>query len=119
MIEKENVTWDEEIKSYGDTGLFWKINSASQNVIFIKDCLYFYRQDNPNSTVNNVATKVPFLFQQFKLIRSNLIEQNKFERYKGYFYKQMFEKYFWAIEKLTHLRDESVYEVIQKGGSRF
>lgn len=48
MIEKENVTWDEEIKSYGDTGLFWKINSASQNVIFIKDCLYFYRQDNPN-----------------------------------------------------------------------
>lgn len=114
MIEKENVTWDEEIKSYGDTGLFWKINSASQNVIFIKDCLYFYRQDNPNSTVNNVATKVPFLFQQFKLIRSNLIEQNKFERYKGYFYKQMFEKYFWAIEKLTHLRDESVYEVIQK-----
>ena len=26
----------------------------------------------------------------------------------------MFEKYFWAIEKLTHLRDESVYEVIQK-----
>ena len=36
MIEKENVTWDEEIKSYGDTGLFWKINSASQNVILLK-----------------------------------------------------------------------------------
>lgn len=26
MIEKENVIWDEEIKSYGDIGLFWKIN---------------------------------------------------------------------------------------------
>ena len=54
-------------------------------LFLLKIVLYFYRQDNPNSTVNNVATKVPFLFQQFKLIRSNLIEQNKFERYKGYF----------------------------------
>lgn len=67
-LTENNVTWDEEIKSYGDTGLFWKVNSAANNVVFIKESLYYYRQDNPNSTINNISTKAQYLFKQFKLI---------------------------------------------------
>lgn len=113
------VKWDEEIKSYGDTGLFWKVNAAAKNVVFIKDALYYYRQDNPNSTVNNVGTKAGYLFDQFKLIRLSLIEQNNFSRFKKQFYEQMFEKYFWVVEKLTGFRDKNISKVMAEIASDF
>ncbi|WP_271328066.1 MULTISPECIES: glycosyltransferase family 2 protein [Lactococcus] len=119
MIEKNNIAWDESVKSYGDTGLFWKINISARDMVFIKDPLYFYRQDNPNSTVNNIGKKVEFLIQQFRLIRAQLIEKGALEKYLYKFYKQMFEKYFWAIEKMTHARDERVLDVLKEMSEDF
>lgn len=114
MMDEKKIFWDESIKSYGDTGLFWKVNTAAKNIVFIKESLYFYRQDNPNSTVNNISTKVNYLLEQFKLIRKELITENNLDQYKKYFYKQMYEKYFWALEKMTHQRDEKVLSVMEK-----
>lgn len=119
MMISNGVKWDESIKSYGDTGLFWKTNLAAKNVVFIKDSLYFYRQDNPNSTVNNLGTKANFLFQQFDLIRQSLIASGEFDRYKKYFYEQMFEKYMWCIDKLTEYRDSGVYSILDKIAADF
>lgn len=118
-LTENNVKWDEEIKSYGDTGLFWKVNSAANNVVFIKESLYYYRQDNPNSTINNISTKAQYLFKQFKLIRKELISQGNFSRFRKQFYQQMFEKYFWVVDKLTELRDENIIKIMDEIASDF
>lgn len=81
--------------------------------------MYYYRQDNPNSTVNNVGSKAQYLFQQFKLIRKELISQGQFSRFKKQFYNQMFEKYFWVIDKLTGFRDENILTVMDEIASDF
>ncbi|MCL2280558.1 glycosyltransferase [Candidatus Saccharibacteria bacterium] len=65
--------------SYQDTGFAYKVWVMAEKVSFINKAYLYYRQDNANSSMNNIAKKAPALFSEFDTIYTYLEKRGKDE----------------------------------------
>ena len=79
--------------SYQDTGFCFGVYTSAKTCVFIDKAYYYYRQDNPNSSINSKA-KVFVIAQEYDFIRENLEKAGLFETYKGLFTFKKFDAYF-------------------------
>lgn len=79
--------------SYQDTGFCFGVYTSAKTCIFVDKAYYYYRQDNPNSSINN-KSKVFVIAQEYDFIRKNLENAGLFDEYKGLYTFKKFDAYF-------------------------
>lgn len=79
--------------SYQDTGFYFQVCTKAKRCMFLDRCFYHYRQDNPNSSVNNRG-KVYVITEEYDFIKTRLIEGGLFDTYRFDFFYNKFDAYF-------------------------
>ena len=57
--------------SFQDNGFWYQVISLAKKIVFINEAFYYYRQDNPNSSINN-KKKVYCICDEYKFIRRRI-----------------------------------------------
>ena len=73
--------------SYQDNGFWFQTLMFAEKIVFVSKAFYHYKQDNPNSSINN-KDKVFCMCDEYDFI-GKILEQNPIE-------KQAFQKWFWV-----------------------
>ncbi len=86
--------------SYQDTGFWFQVMYHSQRACLIKDVVYFYRQDNVQSSIND-NRKVYCICDEYDYIRNNVFgEKQPTKTEKMVFTESMFMGYFNTIDRI-------------------
>ncbi|SEA29946.1 Glycosyltransferase involved in cell wall bisynthesis [Pseudobutyrivibrio sp. ACV-2] len=77
--------------SFQDNGFWFQAISMANKIVFINEAFYYYRQDNPNSSINN-KKKVFCICDEYKFMREILDSHKEFgeEIHKRFFEKKLF-----------------------------
>ncbi|KAB0575050.1 glycosyl transferase [Helicobacter pullorum] len=84
--------------SYQDFGLWFLMMANANSVYFHKEALYFYRQDNQNSSVNN-KNKVYCVCDESKFVE-NYIKINQKDDMEQIFLYRKFKLYLWNLKRI-------------------
>lgn len=97
--------------SFQDNGFWYQVISLAQKIVFINEAFYYYRQDNPNSSINN-KKKVYCICDEYKFMTDFLKRHKEFgEEY----HKQFFEKkYFNYMNSYNRIANEYKVEFLEK-----
>lgn len=92
FINEKNIRHNESPgASFQDNGFWFQVFAQAKKIVFINEAFYYYRQDNPNSSINN-KNKVFTICNEYKfigqLIQNNRINQKKY--FNIYFRKKVF-----------------------------
>ncbi len=101
--------------SFQDNGFWFQVISMAKKVVFINEAFYYYRQDNPNSSINN-KKKVYCICDEYKYMTEILNSHEEFgEEYHKRFLEKKFFNYLnsyhrisddYKLEFLTHIAKE-------------
>ena len=102
FLEQNNIKFLETPgASYQDMSFIFKIYASAKKVMLLKTPLIYYRQDNPNSSINN-PNKVYCVCDEYDELTKFL---NEHEDLKNIFNTQklinQFKAYLWNIKKLN------------------
>lgn len=77
--------------SFQDNGFWYQVISLARRIVFINEAFYYYRQDNPNSSINN-KKKVYCICDEYKYMTSFLNNHPELgeEHHKRFFEKKFF-----------------------------
>lgn len=100
--------------SYQDNGFWFQTMCRARRVKFIRNAHYHYRQDNPNSSINNTA-KLYCMTEEYQFILDWLEREGLAERFGGVYqakkfhnfsttYRRIAEEY--RLEYLHHICDQ-------------
>lgn len=87
--------------SYQDNGFWFQTLSLAKSIYFVDKAYYYYRQDNPNSSINNKG-KVFCMCDEFAYIR-RFIESNDAvkEKYLKVFLVKKYFNYFYTYKRIA------------------
>ncbi len=116
FIRKNNIRHNETPgASFQDNGFWFQAIALAKKVVFINEAFYHYRQDNPNSSINN-KKKVYCICDEYKYMTGILNSHEEFgEEYHKRFLEKKFFNYLnsyhriadeYKIEFLTHIAKE-------------
>ena len=108
--------------SYQDNGFWFQTMCKARRILFLHNTFYHYRQDNPNSSINNTG-KLYCMTEEYDWIWQWLESQGLAERFDGIYqakryhnfsttYRRIAEAY--RREYLHHIRD--VYLPVREAG---
>ncbi len=87
--------------SYQDTGFSVLCAVYARKVVYLSECLYFYRRDNEGSSVKD-QEKYRCIIDEMNWIKSELIRRNKYENEIVKMYNQIQKITFgWNVLRLT------------------
>lgn len=102
--------------SFQDNGFWFQVISFAKKIVFIHEAFYYYRQDNPNSSINN-KKKVFCICDEYKYMQSILKNHPEFteEYYKRFFEKKLFN----YLNSYRRIADEYKLEFLEKISKEF
>lgn len=102
--------------SFQDNGFWFQTISLSRKTIFINEAFYYYRQDNPESSINS-KKKVYCICEEYKFLKDFL--ENHAELGEIY-YKNYFEKKFFNyMNSYKRISNEYKLEFLEKVSKEF
>lgn len=97
FLKKINAKFPEDL-IFEDNPFFYKTYLSATKVSLIRDFLYFYRINRPNSTISNVDKRFFDLIKIQNLNKEIFLETNNFDDYKmnlfNYTISSLFNRYF-------------------------
>ena len=87
--------------SYQDIGFFYQTNSYAHRVVFVNEPFYMYRQDNPNSSINNKG-KVFACCTEYAWLRKQLRRKmNVYAASKTSFGRGLYHGYMNTLRRIS------------------
>ena len=86
--------------SYQDTSFNFKVYAIADRVMFINKPLLHYRIDNSQSSINNIAKKLPYIDKEYNEIDRFIIEQKLPDSFCSISIACRYKTYLWAMEQL-------------------
>ena len=87
--------------SYQDNGFFFQTVALAPRIMFINGAYYHYRQDNPNSSINN-RKKVFCICEEYDFIRKFV---DKYQEYRPdllpIYHARKFHNYFYSYRRIA------------------
>lgn len=128
FLRKNNIRYNETPgASYQDNGFWFQAISLAEKIVFINEAFYYYRQDNPNSSINN-KKKVYCICDEFKYIGEFLEKHpEEYDRYILTYVKKKFFNYRHSYARIAEeykkeflLREQKEYaeELKRLGGKK-
>lgn len=88
--------------SFQDNGFWYQVISLAKKIIFINEAFYYYRQDNPNSSINN-KKKVYCICDEYKFMTKFLNSHSEFgEEYHKRFFEKKFFNYMNSYNRIAN-----------------
>lgn len=102
FIDFYNINYNETPgASYQDNGFCFQTSCYANRIMFYNKAFYWYRQDNPNSSINN-PNKVFAICDEYKFIYNKLKNDYKiYEKFINKFYRSLFYSYFSAYYRIA------------------
>lgn len=127
FVRKNNIRYNETPgASFQDNGFWFQSLSLAERIVFIKKAFYYYRQDNPASSINDKG-KVYCMCDEFDYIKGFLEKNPKqkdelfltFIRKKFFNYRHSYERIDEKYKKEFLLREQQEYkEDLKELGSK-
>ena len=87
--------------SYQDTSFNFKVFALAKRVMFINTPLIHYRIDNNQSSINNIAKKLPNIDKEYDEIDKFIIDHKLSDRLGKTAITCRYRTYLWAMEQLS------------------
>ena len=102
--------------SYQDLGFWFQISALVKSCFFIKQAFYYYRQDNPNSSINS-QNKVYCINEEYNFIYDFLKQRTLYNHCMPYiFTKLKFYSYKWNLNRINFIYK---YDFLQQFSKEF
>lgn len=102
--------------SYQDNGFWFQTLALAKSVMFVNRAFYYYRQDNPNSSINS-KSKVFCMNDEYKFIYDFV---NSHEEVKTNFSEEFFKKKFFNyMHTYQRIADEYKLAFLERFASEF
>lgn len=86
--------------SYQDNGFWFQGFALARRVVFIPEAFYYYRQDNPNSSINNPG-KVFAICDEYDFIRENMSSRSQWTpAVEGAYWMARFGAYMFSLHRV-------------------
>lgn len=117
FIRENNIRHNETPgASFQDNGFWYQVISLAKKVVFIHEAFYYYRQDNPNSSINN-KKKVYCICDEYEFM-TKFLEGH--EEFGSEYYKRFLEKkYFNYMNSYNRISEEYKMEFLEKISKEF
>ena len=117
FIRNNNIRHNETPgASFQDNGFWFQAISMAKKVVFINEAFYHYRQDNPNSSINN-KKKVYCICEEYKFMTKIL---NNHKEFGPEYHKRFLEKKFFNyINSYRRISDEYKIEFLEHIAEEF
>lgn len=122
-IYRRSFLFDNKIKhnetpgaSFQDNGFWFQAISLAKKVVLINEAFYYYRQDNPNSSINSKA-KVYCICDEYNYIQK-FVESNS-EIKDKHFNKFFTKKVFNYLHSYKRISEEFKVEFLNRIGMEF
>ena len=102
--------------SFQDNGFWFQVMSLAKKVVMINEAFYYYRQDNPNSSINSKA-KVYCICDEYEYIQK-FVEANS-DIKKNHFNKFFTKKVFNYLHSYKRISPEYKVEFLTRIGKEF
>lgn len=101
FIEENQIRHNESPgASFQDNGFWFQTFVNAKKIVFINEAFYYYRQDNPNSSIND-KRKVFTICDEYEFIKKYLISHPELaSKYYGIFLAKRFFNYDFTYNKL-------------------
>ena len=86
--------------SYQDITFSFLTELYAERAYVMSDAFYYYRMDNPNSSVNN-PKKITILDEEYQLLKMQLKQRKLWEKYKEIYWKWRTEGSFWFYDNMS------------------
>ena len=102
--------------SFQDNGFWFQALSLARKIVFIHEAFYYYRQDNPNSSINSKA-KVYCICDEYEYIQNFVISHKHIcdKHFTKFFTKKVFN-YLHSYERIA---EEFKIPFLQRIGKEF
>lgn len=102
FLRKNNVRYNETPgASFQDNGYWFQVITLAERIVFVNQAFYYYRQDNPNSSINN-KKKIYCICDEFKYIGEFLDSHpSEYERHILTYVKKKFFNYRHSYERIA------------------
>ncbi len=102
FLRKYNIRHNETPgASYQDNGFWFKTISLASKIVFVNGAYYHYRQDNPNSSINNKG-KVFCMCDEYAYIRQFLEENPRlYKKHLQTFLAKKYHNYFYTYGRIA------------------
>ena len=102
FLNKNNIRFlDTPGASYQDTSFNFKVFALAKRVMFINTPLIHYRIDNNQSSINNIAKKLPNIDKEYDEIDKFIIDHKLSDRLGKTAITCRYKTYLWAMEQLS------------------
>ena len=85
--------------SFQDQGFYYQVMFHAHSGLFLNIPLYHYRQDNQDSSVNDMS-KVFCIIDEYRFVHECLAKIPYKERFYPLFYRKMINSYLWNLSRL-------------------
>lgn len=101
FIEEKKIRHNETPgASFQDNGFWFQVFSQAKKIVFLKEAFYYYRQDNPNSSINN-KDKVFTICEEYAFIEKFVLSDERFrERDFNTFFRKKVFNYLHTYQRL-------------------
>lgn len=101
----ENALWMNETEgaSYQDITFSFLTELYARRAYVMKEAFYYYRMDNPDSSINN-PRKISMLHTEYQLLKERLKQRKLWEQSKEIYWKWRMDSYFWFCDNLSDER---------------
>lgn len=86
--------------SFQDNGFYYKTFCNATKIIFVDKAFYFYRFDNPSSSIHNKG-KVNAIIKEFDYILSYVKDRNLEEEYVQLYYWKRYRSFLYTLERIA------------------
>lgn len=115
FLNKNNIRFlDTPGASYQDTSFNFKVFTLAKRVMFINTPLIHYRIDNNQSSINNIAKKLPHIDKEYDEIDKFIVNNNLSDKLGMVAIACRYKTYLWAMEQLpTKILPSYIYKCSQ------
>lgn len=117
FIRNNNIRHNETPgASFQDNGFWFQVLSLAKSVVMINEAFYYYRQDNPNSSINS-KKKVYCICDEYNYIQSFVISKPKIcdKHFTKFFAKKVFN----YLHSYRRILEEFKIEFLQRAAKEF
>ncbi len=117
FIVEKNIKHNETPgASFQDNGFWFQVFTQAEKIVFLNEAFYYYRQDNPNSSINN-KNKVFTICEEYKFIQKYVeADSTRREKYFNTFFRKKVFNYFHTFSRLV---EEHKIPFLQRAAEEF
>jgi glycosyltransferase involved in cell wall biosynthesis len=102
--------------SFQDNGFWFQALSLAKKIVFLNEAFYYYRQDNPNSSINSKA-KVYCICDEYDYIQQFVLNNEDIRN--KHFTKFFIKKVFNYLHSYKRIADEYKVSFLERIGEEF